>query len=144
MHLLVCAGVLVVLAVGAGFWLLSPKQHFGDEKIDEWAKAVADLDSQMTFYAITKPQEHSNNLTALRLNDQPTKPLDIWRKLEPLLRLSHPGPAGFAEMRKLAGNLYVLSGMFEVDEKYAHGNLQDKFKELHSEIIHWQNLEGKL
>jgi hypothetical protein len=144
---LVYAGVLVVLGVGVGFWLLSPKQHFKDDKIDGWAKAVADLESQMGAYQASKPRQYAENLTVLRLSGCSTSPLDIWRRLEPLLRLNHPGHADFAEMQKLAGDLILLRGMFELDRKYGYGDLQGQFDELQSEIIgwrvHWETWEGR-
>ena len=130
--LTVAIAVVAVVGLGVLVTIVRPSRPFTSADLDRYAQAVADLDSEIEFQKIIKPQETRMNLIALTLNGQPTEPLEIWRNLRPLLEERWLDPADVQQARNHVRHLMVLAMMFE------HEASKREFESLQKEVIAWE------
>ena len=125
---------------------IASKQHFSDKQIENWEKIVIQLDIMIDYYSIHKKEEHYVNIRALQREGCPTKPLEIWKKLKPLLRQKKPGAMEFREMIKLIIDLRTLAGLFASgDKKLWHDEFKkiaQDFNGLMKKVVKWGGESG--
>lgn len=141
-YLLVALLAIGAIAGGGGiyFWT-RPNPRFEDEQIAAWARAASDIEEMKQHLAVVAPAKHRTTVMALKMNDQPSDPLAVWQELEELLQKEEPSPADFQRMRRLAGQLHVLDGMYEDGIGPDSGAV---IEQMTREIVSWQNAAGHL
>ena len=131
---------------------IATKQHFSDKQIEKWEKTVVTFDSKIQMYATYYPEECNIIMTASQelepLMGTPNQPLEVWKKLEPLLRQEKPGTIEFYEINNLIMRLKVLTGMFvSLDEKHnldVFKELVPQFEALSDKIREWKFESGHI
>lgn len=141
---LIAVAVIAVIPICFCVWLFWPvERRFSSAELDRYSQTVVRLDETINFWLVTQPSRHSANMLAFRLKGKPTKPIEIWKKLRPLLEKRSPNPIEFREMSEHIGNLELLATMFKAGPVEGQPTETEKqLRELSGKIRDWEWADG--